>query len=288
LAKSTTMTSTSDPSASPPNAGAEPDFEAPWDTEDAEEDGPFVTYPEAPESLIETWNSRRRRMSFAEGEGLPPSDMALGPLLAARIPAGEPEPVGPVSLHGQKLHSIRKELAGKPELAALNAILIAHLRKQGYPKTAPILFRRIWAEAGTELAPVLPGRWLISSIITFGDHGETEAQRRIGLGMNVLFSVMKLYEFERLFSGSLPTEAFPIRSVGGKRLPLDMPKFSLMDGGLDINLLAQLWQEAEAEPVAGRLACHLLQRLNADDGNIFRRIALMRATKQVGKLGKGL
>jgi hypothetical protein len=286
------MTSTGDPSPPrPDDDDPAEDADAagfdPWSDEGTEDDGPFVTYPEAPESLIDSWNSRRRRMALADGESLPPTDVPLGPLLATRIPADEPDPVGPVSLHGQKLHSIRKELTGKPELAALNAILIAHLRKQGYPKSAPILFRRIWTEFGAELAPELPGRWLISSVITFGDHGENEAQRRIGLGMNVLFSVMKLYEFERLFSGALPTEAFPIRSVGGKRLPLDMPKFSLMDGGLDINLLAQLWQEAEGEPVAGRLACYLLQRLNADDGNIFRRIALMRATKQVDKLGKG-
>ena len=40
--------------------------------------------------------------------------------------------------------------------------------------------------------------------------------------------------------------------------------------GLDINLMAQIWNEARKDPVAGPLACHLLQRLNQDPGNLFR------------------
>jgi hypothetical protein len=249
-----------------------------------EDDGPTVTYPDAPDSLIALWMARRKRMAFGEGEGLPPVDVPLHPLLEARIPAHEPEPEGPLSLHGQKLRAMRVELAGKPELAALNAILIAHLRKRQFPKEAPILFRRIWAETGPALMQELPGRWLISSIITFGDHGETEAQRRIGLSMNVLFSLMKLYEYERFHSGAWPETAHPVRRTGRRQLPLDMPGFALLGGGLDVNLLAQLWHEARDEPVAGALACHLLQRLNADPRNLFRRIGLMRAAKHMEQM----
>jgi hypothetical protein len=259
-----------------------------------EEDGPTVTYPDAPDSLIELWMARRKRMALAPGEALPPLDVALQPLLEARIPPPAPKPAPdpsgapPVeerlSLHGQKLRAIRAELAGKSELAALNAILIAHLRKRSFPREAPFLFRRIWTEAGPALMQELPGRWLISSIITFGDHGETEAQRRIGLSMNVLLSLMKLYEFERFHSGVWPERAFPARRTGKKKLPLDMPQFSLLGGGLDINLLAQIWHEAREEPVAGALACHLLQRLNEDPRNLFRRIGLMRADAHMDRI----
>ncbi len=251
---------------------------------DSDDGGPTVTYPDAPDSLIALWMARRRRMAFGEGEGLPPVSVPLQPLLEARIPASEPAIEGALSLHGQKLRAIRAELAGKSELAGLNAILISHLRKQGYPREAPHLFRRIWAEAGPALMQELPGRWLISSIITFGDHGETEAQRRIGLSMNVFFSLMKLYEYERFHSGAWPENAFPSRRVGRKRLPLDMPSFALLGGGLDVNLLAQLWHEAAQEPVAGALACNLLQRLNEDPRNLFRRIGLMRAAKQLDRM----
>jgi hypothetical protein len=95
---------------------------------------------------------------------------------------------------------------------------------------------------------------------------------------------MKLYEFERFHSGTRPETAFPSRRIGRKKLPLGMPQFSLLGGGLDVNLLAQLWHEAKDEPVAGALACHLLQRLNEDPSNLFRRIGLMRAAKHMDRM----
>jgi hypothetical protein len=244
------------------------------------------TYPGAPETVLNQWQKRRRRMAFGPGEGLPAPDVDLRPLLAATIPPPDPLPPGGVSLHAEKLHGIRTDLVGRPELAALNAILIAHLRKSRPPRDAAPLFRRIWTEHGAELMPHLPGRWLISSVITFGDHGETEAQRRIGLGMNVFFSLMKLYEFERLYSGHAPDQPFRRRRLRGKSMPLGMPNFALIGGGLDVNLLAQLWHEARSEPVAGALACHLLDRLNTDPGNLFRRIGLMRIAKRAALAAK--
>lgn len=256
--------------------------------EDPAEDGPVETYPGAPESLIGIWKQRRRRLKLAARDWFPPADLDLAPLLAARIPETIPPLEGPQTLHAKKLHQMRVELAGRPELAAVNAILIAHLRKQRFPAHTPALFRRLWSEAGPHLMPDLPGRWLISSAITFGDHGETEAQRRVGLSINLLFSLMKLYEFERFHSGADPATPFPIRRIRHRRLPLDMPHFNLGDGGLDINLLAQIWGEAEKVPVVGPLACHLLQRLNADSGNLFRRIGIMRAGKHLARMDRVL
>ena len=248
------------------------------------DEGPEVTYPGAPAVLIRQWSLRRKRMTFAAGEGLPPADVDLAPLMQTMIPTGDPGPRDKLSLHGLKLRKMRVELAGRPELAALNAILIAHLRKHGHPPQAPGLFLRIWKEQGQALMPHLPGRWLISSVITFADHGETEAQRRVGLSMSVLLSLMKLYEYERLHAGLDPELPQVGRRPAGKRLPLGMPDFALIAGGLDINLLAPIWQEAKAEPVAGPLACHLLRQLNQDPGNLFRRIGLMRAGVHLDRL----
>lgn len=251
-------------------------------------DDPIETYPDAPDSLIGIWRQRRRRLKLAARDWFPSADLDLAPLLATRIPDTIPPLEGPQTLHAKKLHQMRVELAGQPELAAVNAILIAHLRKRLQPAHAPALFRRIWAEAGPALMPGLPGRWLISSVITFGDHGETEAQRRVGLSINLLFSLMKLYEFERLHSGVDPATPFPIRRIRQRRLPLDMPHFNLGSGGLDINLLAPIWAEARAVPVVGPMACHLLQRLNADPGNLFRRIGIMRAGKHLAQMDRVL
>ncbi|MGA0539332.1 hypothetical protein [Neotabrizicola sp. VNH66] len=232
-------------------------------------------YPDAPDDLIATWNVRRRPLAFAEGEVLPPLDCDLAALAAARIPADEAL-ARPASAHATKRHEIRSELAGHSELAGLNGLLIAHLRKRRFPRHTPRLFRRIWTEQGAVLLQDLPPRWLISSVITFGDHGQTEEQRRIGLSMNVMFSLMKLYEFERLYSGQPADRAFGLRRTRENRLPLDMPNFSLLSGGLDVNLLAPLWQMAQEEPVAGPIALHLLNALNEDPGNLFRRIGQMR------------
>lgn len=246
------------------------------------------TYPGAPQSLIDVWNQRRTRLRLSVRDTFPPLDVDLQALLDARIPDSIPPLEGRQTLHAKKLHQMRVELSRLPELAAVNAILIAHLRKRRFPSHTPALFRRIWTEAGPQLMPHLPGRWLISSAITFGDFGETEAQRRVGLSVNILFSLMKLYEFERFHSG-LPAEtAFPNRNVRRRRLPLAMPHFHLAAGGLDINLLAQIWNEAQSVPVVGPLACHLLQKLNEDPGNLFRRIGMMRAGKHLSLLDRTL
>lgn len=247
---------------------------------------PGPTYPGAPDSLISAWMKRRSPMALGRGEGLPPPDIDLKALLQMPVSDPGPLPGRRLSIQAQKLHEMRSELVGKPELAVLNAILIAHLRKTDFPAHAPTLFHRIWTEQGAALMPQLPGRWLISTVITFGDHGETEAQRRVGLSINVLFSLMKLYEFERLHSGFAPDRPFPVRRTKGRQLPVGMPSFALVGGGLDINLLAQIWNEARSVPVVGPLACHLLDRLNDDPGTLFRRIGLMRVTKKARRAAR--
>jgi len=243
------------------------------------------TYPNAPESLITTWNIRRRALTFAAGETLPPLDVDLKALLAARVPAEDARP-RPTSANATKTQEIRRELAGFTELAALNALLIAHLRKKRFPRHTPRLFRRIWNEEPEALIAELPPRWLISSVITFGDHGWNEGQRRVGLSMNILFSLMKLFEFERLYSGFPPEKPYSIKRTPSTALPLDMPSFSLLSGGLDINLLAQIWDMARNEPVAGRIACCLLQQLNDDPRSLFRRIGLMRVDLRAHRAAK--
>ncbi len=243
------------------------------------------TYPGAPDSLIGLWNQRRRALDLAPGEALPPLDTDLAVLKAVRVPEGEAL-ARPASAHAIKRHEVRRDLAGFTELAALNALLIAHLRKKRFPRHAPRLFRRIWQEEADHLLEELPPRWLISSLVTFGDHGWNEAQRRVGLSMNVLFSLMKLYEFERLYTGLPPDRPHPVRRAPGMALPLDMPSFSLLSGGLDVNLLAPLWDMARADPVAGRIACHLLQRLNDDPRGLFHRIGQMREALQDRRAAK--
>jgi hypothetical protein len=247
---------------------------------DPQDDPPELTYPGAPETVIARWMERRAPVIYGKGDVLPDLDVDLAALAATMIPLEEPVPEGRTSPYRRKLWDLRRNLAGNSELALLNANLIVHLRREFYPDHVPALFLRIWKEHGPDLMPTLPGRWLISSVITFGDIGETEAQRRIGLALNVLFSTMKLYEVERNFSGLPSSALFRRPRMASPVLPLGMTRFGFRRGGLDFNLLAPIWKEALAEPVVGPLACHLLDRLNADPSNIFRRVRRMSSAHQ--------
>lgn len=238
------------------------------------------TYPNAPDSLIELWQKRRGALGMASGEALAPLDCDLTALTTLRLPPEAPPAPAGASRHIGKLHELRRDLAGHSELALLHGLLIAHLRKRRFPGHAPALFHRLWVEQTPHLLEELTPRWLISAVITFGDHGQTEAQRILGREMGMMFSLMKLYEFERLHSGAAPDQPYGLRARSTAALPLDMPAFSLTAGGLDINLLAPVWQRAQAVPVLGPIACHLLERLNADPGTLFRRLSLMRERRQ--------
>jgi len=139
---------------------------------------------------------------------------------------------------------------------------------------------RLWAEQEDWLLDHLPTRWLISAIITFADHGQTEADRKLAQSFNILFSLMKIYESERAFSGLSSQKPFKIKDRNKAPLPLGMKDFSVLKGDLEAHLLAPLWRDSKNAPATGRLARHLLTILNHDDGTVFRRFALMRETAE--------
>lgn len=237
------------------------------------------TYPDAPDALIAHWEKRRAPMRPVDGEGLAPLSTDLAALRTQILPKAPPPLPQYSSRHAAKEHELRCDLGGESELVLLHGLVVAHLRKRGFPDHAPDLFNKIWREQSDYLLSTLSTRWLISAVITFGEHGQTMSEQALGRELGMLFSLMKLYEFERLFSGKRPEEAFGLRKVDAE-LPLGMTPFSLATGGLDINLLAPIWQRAQAEPVMGPLACTLLARLNDDPGGLFRRIGAMRAKKR--------
>ena len=237
------------------------------------------TYPNAPDSLIDHWEKRRGPMRLSVGEGLAGLDTDLAALSRMTLPPAPPPLPNGASRHAAKDYELRLELGGQSELVLLHGLIIAHLRKRRFPSHAPDLFHKIWVEQSPFLLEALSTRWLISAVITFGEHGINASEQMLGREMGMLFSLMKLYEFERLHSGKTPDAAFGLRRVDAE-LPLGMTPFSLASGGLDINLLAPLWKRTQAEPVMGPLCCTLLQRLNDDPGGLFRRIGAMRARKQ--------
>lgn len=219
---------------------------------------------------------RRNPMSFAEGEALPPLDIDLAPLKTALTEA-QPGPHDPaLSDHANKIRELSQELAGLPQLLALHGLLIAHLRRREQPPHCADLFLRIWREEADFLLENLDARWLVSAVTTFADHGATEVQRRLGHGLTVLFSTMKLYETERLHSGAEPWQPFRELNRRPRKLALEMDRYSIHGGGLDANMLGRLWEEAKQDALIWPLAQHLLVRLDRDDRNVFRRLHDMR------------
>lgn len=232
------------------------------------------TYPGGIAKLLPQYQKRRALLTGAD---LPPEDVDFKALAAIPLPLQVlPRPEG-LSRTDKKRHMLLGELAGQSELAMLHGMLISHLRKHSYPNGAPALFRRLWAEQEPWLLENLPSRWLISAVITFAEHGQTEADRNLAARMNVLFSLMKIYEAERCFSGKSAQEPFRTQDRNKSRLPMGMKDFSVLQGDLEAHLLAPFWRDAERAPAIGNLTRHLLCTLNMDDGTVFRRFAIMRA-----------
>lgn len=237
---------------------------------------PKQTFPGGIATLLPRYQKRRALLTHDDGQDLPGLDVDFAPLKDMRLPPQDlPRPEG-LSRVAKKRHMLLGELMGQSELALLHGLLISHLRKHTYPDPAPALFLRLWAEEEDWLLSNLPTRWLISAVITFAEHGQTEADRNLAARLNMLFSLMKIYEAERCFSGKSAQEPFRVKDRNKAPLPMGMNDFSVLQGDLEAHLLAPLWRDAQHAPAIGNLVRHLLNLLNCDDGTVFRRFALMR------------
>ena len=241
--------------------------------------GENETYPGGLDALLGRYNSRRDPFDF-KSETFPPHDLDLTLLAhtkvteeATRKPRNSTQ-AG--SAWANKRRAIAREFVGNSELAYLNAMLISNLRKSSAPGECAALFLRLWREQHAHLIDVLDLRWKVSSIMTFADHGETDVQRQVGQALRMMFGMMKLYEFERLYSGFDPQTPFGFARKKRVPLPLEMEPFSLRSGGLDANLLAPVWELAMSDDGIAPLADHLMEELNRDPGTIFRRLRRMR------------
>ncbi len=240
---------------------------------------PNPAYPNGLAGILDQMNTRRAPLGFAQGEALPPLDCDLAALAKTRVklPA---DSTRTRSENARKTWEIAKELKGQNALLHLNALLIAHLRKHSQPAHTADLFQRLWSEQADLLIRDMDLRWKVSSLTTFGDHGKTTAQRSAGLGLSTLFGAMKLYESERLFSGRESDRPFTLDGRATGPLPLEMNAYSLLDGGLDVNMIGRLYEEADTDPVIRPLAHDMLQRLIDDPGTVFRRLHRLRARRQ--------
>lgn len=216
-----------------------------------------------------------RRLPFQEEVEnlLPPVDCDLAALREQLVgPASFDQDIARLDMANHRLR-LRAGFKGSSELACLNALCIAYLRRRTpHTRHARALFRRIWREHGEFLAQEISTRWLLSTLMTFADHGETYRQRMIG-GLGATFgNTAKIYEWERAASG--PVEDILAFRRNYRRPISGIRGFGAVSGeGNDIfrNTLSFLTDHALREPIAGRVLLTVLVRLRERD-TLFTRL----------------
>ncbi|QOL80617.1 glycosyltransferase family 2 protein [Pseudooceanicola spongiae] len=229
--------------------------------------------------VVAQMEGRRDPLTFAPGEALPDADLDFAPLKTRRIGDFAETHQKSASTFSYKYLEIKEQFSGQAELLWLHGLLISALRRRSQPPQTAPLFLRMWQEQAPFLLSHLNPRWLVSAVTTFADHGTTEAQRRVGHSLTVLFSTMKLYETERLFSPASPEDPFEGTRKSGP-LALQMDPYAIVRGGLDVNMLGRLWQDAAEDDTIRPLAHHLLSLLDSDERTVFRRLRKMRDARQ--------
>lgn len=245
-------------------------------------------YPGGFKAIVSQMEKRQDPLIYNEGEALPPLDMDFAPLKTRLMHKHAPELGSSRSTYARKYRELAKQFHEAPALLHLHGLLIANLRRNGQPAHTAALFARLWAEEAEYLLTHLDARWLVSAVTTFGDHGQTAEQRQLGQALSVLFGMMKLYETERLYSGRAPERPFTMKERTAKQLAMEMDPYAISSGGLDVNLLGGLWQQAEQDPVMRPLAQRLLSLLIEDDKAVFRRLRTMRGRRDKMLKDKGI
>ncbi|MBE1284831.1 MAG: hypothetical protein GJ676_16085 [Rhodobacteraceae bacterium] len=214
------------------------------------------------------------------GAVLPTPDCDLDVLLGRIVPeVPAPGPVPERRSAVRKFHELQVEFQGQSELWAVHAMAIAVLRRRDPPEDVRQLFLRIWREKGQDLARDLPVRWLISAATTFADHGDTFEQRSGGMGLSLLFDLIKLHDSERRVSGRSNDRAFP-RVRGRPRnhpLAFGMEPYSLKKGDLDRIMLARLWRLCEEDKTLQPLGFRMLRMVMTDKRTVFSRLQRYRS-----------
>lgn len=169
------------------------------------------------------------------------------------------------------------EFEGKSALLVLHAQLTTLLQHDGPPPQAGDLFHRLWAEQGAFLAEQLETRWQIGAASTFADHGRNAAQTALGMGLCVMFDMVRLHDTERRLTGRPLEVPFRKRARGRlQRLAFDMAPFSLRVGDADRAMLTRLWDLGERDAVMRPLAQAMLGKVMADRRSIFARLQALR------------
>lgn len=223
-------------------------------------------------ALPELLERVKQRFPAQDVEDLLPDDaVELKPLAYEILPSEIELPTVSRARMSDQSRLLDYHFRGKSHLAKLNALLISYLRRNtNLTDRARKLFHRVWRECGILLINELSTRWLISTLQTFLDYGETEAQRAIGNCGYFYANLLKIYEGERsieglnqdgILSGTEPR-------TPGRFLGLDRYRVGNTDLLLNVNALAL--EISLRDDVAGIILQEFLLRVK-NSGNAFTR-----------------
>lgn len=240
-------------------------------------------YPGGYYSLLRAFEKRQHSFINAV-DVLPAADADLTPYFNRRVkegPSRAPSQTRVTDIH-DRLEEFRPHFSGQVEAQMLNAVLIAVLRRDTPPQTAFTLYDRLWSEHGTVLVQDMSVRWMISSATTFGDHGTSPVQRACGMGLSVLFDMIKLHESERSYSGMSGRKLF--KSAGTQKprsLAFGLTRYSFKGGDLDKNMLARLWKMGESDATIRPLAQAMLRLIMTDTRTVFARVQRIKELRAI-------
>jgi hypothetical protein len=214
---------------------------------------------------------------------LPPLDVDLEGLHGDLVPAATHKPTAfPKQSAQRKWTKLQNEFEGQSALLLVHAMTVSILRRRSAPQAAKDLFLRMWSEQGARLAEALPTRWLTAAAMTFADHGENADQRSLGMGLSLLFDLVKLHDSERRISGQAGDMPFRRqKTVRPTAMPLDMTPYALRNGDLDRVVLTRLWALCEQDATIRPLGVQMLWMVMSDRRTIFGR--LQKFKKRVGE-----
>ncbi len=167
----------------------------------------------------------------------------------------------------QHLENLRNRLAGRREIELHNAIAISYLRrKTRHADHAKALFFRIWDEKGPDLIDEMSTRWIISTLMTFADHGRTEAERTCGALGYAYGALIVSAETERCYWDDSTDPEISRTSPDHQRFGLNgSPAFELGTSNHLINLNAFVYDHALRTPVVGPILEKLMMRVRYSD-----------------------
>lgn len=173
---------------------------------------------------------------------------------------------------------LQPEFADGSRLAHLLGCTIVVMRRAPDTDNAISLFHQITEGYANQLASEMKMRWLVSVCDSFADHGQTQAQRAMGIAGSLLANTLKLSETERcLYDVPRP---WPPRRRWGKGGPLfdGMISYWVEKGEMIDQMSARLAAVCEGDPQAGPFTREILRRAHRHN-TVYRRLTELAGQK---------